>query len=95
MDLTEKDVKGIAHLARIGLEEAALAPLAKDLSNVLTLVEQLEAANTDGVEPLAHPGHSSLRLRDDTVSEENQRETLQSPAPDTRDGYFLVPRVIE
>jgi len=95
VDLTKDDVKSIAHLARVGLDEAALEPLAKDLSSVLGLVEQLNAVDTDGVEPLAHPGNASLRLRDDNVSEENLRDTLQAPAPDTRDGYFIVPRVIE
>jgi len=93
--LTTDDVKNIAHLARIGLDDAALEPLAADLSTVLGLVEQMNAVNTDGVEPMAHPGNAHLRLRDDVVTEVDQRAELQAPAPATEAGYFLVPRVIE
>lgn len=95
MALTPDDIKSIAHLARLGVEEDSLAPLAADLSTMLNLVEQLQAVDTTGVEPMAHPASASLLLRDDEVSEPNQRETLQAPAPSTQDGYFLVPRVIE
>ena len=93
--LTTDDIKSIAHLARLGVEEDSLQPLAEDLSTMLNLVEQLQAVDTTGVEPMAHPASASLLLRDDEVSEPNQRETLQAPAPFTQDGYFLVPRVIE
>lgn len=95
MALTTEDIKKIAHLARIGLDEAALKPLRDDLTTVLSLVEQLNAVDTTGVEPMAHPGNAVLRLREDKVSEDNQRESLQAPAPETAEGYFLVPRVIE
>lgn len=93
--LTTEDIKQIAHLARIGLDESALEPLREDLSTVLSLVEQLNAIDTEGVEPMAHPGNAVLRLRDDEVSEENARDSLQAPAPAVEQGYFLVPRVIE
>lgn len=95
MSLTSDDVKQIAHLARLGVDEATLDPLAEDLSTVLNLVEQLNAVDTTGVEPLAHPGNASLRLRSDEVSEDNLRDELQAPAPELAQGYFLVPRVIE
>lgn len=95
VSLTADDIRQIAHLARLGIEEDALEPLAGELSTMLDLVEQLQAVNTDGVEPMAHPSNASLQLRDDVVTESNQREQLQQPAPSTRDGYFLVPRVIE
>jgi len=93
--LTTDDLKQIAHLARIGIDDEALAPLSKDISTVLELVEQLNAVDTTGVEPMAHPGDALLRLRDDVVSEQNERDALQAPAPDVDEGYFLVPRVIE
>jgi len=93
--LAADDIKQIAYLARIGLDEAAIEPLTKDLSTVLDLVEQLNAVDTTGVEPMAHPGDPVLRLRDDVVSEANQREQLQAAAPLVEEGYFLVPRVIE
>ena len=95
VSLDEEEVQSIAHLARLGLKPDEIAPLASELSSLLDLVEQLNGANTDGVEPLAHPGVAELRLRDDVVSEPNDRDNLQKPAPATADGYFLVPRVIE
>lgn len=95
MALTPEDIESIAHLARLGLDKDTLEPLAVDLSTMLTLVEQLQAVNTDGVEPMAHPANAHLLMREDVVSEVNQREVLQAPAPATQDGYFLVPRVIE
>ncbi|ASJ72217.1 Asp-tRNA(Asn)/Glu-tRNA(Gln) amidotransferase subunit GatC [Granulosicoccus antarcticus] len=95
MSLTTDDIKQIAHLARLGIDEEALTPLAADLSTMLELVEQLQAVDTDGVEPMAHPANATLLLRDDVVTETDQREQLQAPAPATQDGYFLVPRVIE
>ncbi len=95
MSLTPDDIEKIAHLARLGIDKDALEPLAADLSTMLDLVEQLQAVDTEGVEPMAHPANATLLLRDDVVTETNQRETLQAPAPATQDGYFLVPRVIE
>jgi len=93
--LTPDNISAIAHLARLGVEPEDLAPLAADLSSVLDLVEQLQAIDTEAVEPMAHPASASLWLRDDEVTETDQRDTLQAPAPETQDGYFLVPRVIE
>lgn len=95
MALTPDDIASIAHLARVGVEPEALQPLAADLSNMLDLVEKLQAIDTTGVEPMAHPASASLWLRDDQVTETDQRDALQAPAPETQDGYFLVPRVIE
>lgn len=95
MALNTDDIAAIAHLARLGIEPEDLAPLAADVSNVLALVEQLQAIDTKGVEPMAHPASASLWLREDEVTEVDQRDTLQEPAPETQDGYFLVPRVIE
>jgi len=93
--LTPDDVRSIAHLARIGVDDATLDALSHDLSTVLALVEQMNSVDTTGVEPMAHPGAAQLRLRADVVSEENRREALQAPAPAAEAGYFLVPRVIE
>jgi len=93
--LTPDEVRSIAHLARVGVDDASLTELATDLSTVLELVEQMNSVDTEGVEPMAHPGAAKLRLRADSVSEENQREALQAPAPAAEAGYFLVPRVIE
>jgi len=93
--LQADEVKTIAHLARIGLKESEIEPLTKELSTVLDLVAELSAIDTTHVEPMAHPANTKLRLRDDEVTEPDQREALQSPAPAIENGYFLVPRVIE
>jgi aspartyl-tRNA(Asn)/glutamyl-tRNA(Gln) amidotransferase subunit C len=93
--ISTENVESLAQLARLGLDEDALAPLASDLSKVLDLVEKLQAIDTEGVEAMAHPAGASLWLRDDEVTHSDQRDTLQEPAPSLRDGYFLVPRVIE
>ncbi len=95
MSLEKSDVENIAHLARLNIEESAVAGYAKDLSGILDLVEEMNAIDTTGVEPLAHPHDAVQRLREDTVSEENQREALQAHAPQTENGLFLVPKVIE
>jgi len=95
MSLDRSDVEKIAHLARMALDESQIAAYAKDLSNILGLVEELESANTDDVEPMAHPLHMAQRLRADVVTETDLREENQSIAPSVEAGLFLVPRVIE
>ena len=95
VSLDSDDVKTIAHLARIGLDEAGGAAVAADLNAVLALVEWLQAIDTEGVAPMAHPLDAVLHLREDAVTEANRREALQRAAPAIEDGYFLVPRVIE
>ncbi len=95
MSLEKQDVEKIAHLARLAVDEAAIPGYAEDLSGILDLVDQMSAVDTDGVEPLAHPHDAIQRLREDVVTEENQRELLQSNAPQTDAGLFLVPKVIE
>lgn len=95
MSLDRSDVEKIAHLARMALDEAQIASYATDLSNILDLVEQLEAVDTSNVTPMAHPLHMAQRLRDDRVTEENHREAYQAVAPKVEAGLFLVPKVIE
>lgn len=95
MALSDEDIESIAHLARIGIDKDAVSNLASELSQVLDLVEQLQAIDTEGVEPMAHPANASLMLREDEVLEHESRDELQAPAPSVEDGYFLVPRVIE
>jgi len=95
MSLERTDVEKIAHLARVEIGGEELDAIASDLSNILDLVEQLSAADTEGVVPMAHPLHMAQRLRPDEVSEENQRELFQSIAPQTEAGLYLVPKVID
>lgn len=95
MSIQTEDVIKIAHLARLGVEEQDIVSYASDLSNIMGLVEQMQATDTTGVEPMAHPLDQVQRLRPDVVTEENNRETFQKIAPSVEDGLFLVPRVID
>jgi aspartyl-tRNA(Asn)/glutamyl-tRNA(Gln) amidotransferase subunit C len=93
--LDKSDVEKIAYLARLGIDEQDIPEYASNLTNILDLVEQLNSVNTDDVKPMAHPLDMKQRLREDIVTEENDRENLQAHAPETENGLFLVPKVIE
>ncbi len=95
MSLDRSDVEKIAHLARMAIDETQVDNYAKELSNILGLVEQLESADTDAVEPMAHPLHMAQRLREDRVIETDKREENQAVAPNVEAGLYLVPKVIE
>lgn len=95
MSLDSKDVEKIAHLARLAIDEADIQVYAKNLSNILDLVEQMSTVDTDSVSPMAHPLDEVQRLREDVVTEQDQREHFQSHAPKTENGLYLVPKVIE
>lgn len=95
MSLEKSDVEKIAHLARLAVSEDELDSVASDLSNILDLVEQMNAVDTADVEPMAHPLHMLQRLREDVVTEMDQRDLFQSIAPETENGLYLVPKVIE
>ena len=95
MSLERDDVKKIAHLARLAIDEADIPGYATNLSNILHLVEQMNAVNTDNVAPMAHPLDAVQRLRPDEVTESDQRAHFQAHAPAVEDGLFLVPKVIE
>ncbi|MEE9328396.1 MAG: Asp-tRNA(Asn)/Glu-tRNA(Gln) amidotransferase subunit GatC [Cocleimonas sp.] len=95
MSLTPDEVKSIAFLARLSIKEENIEQYSQDLNNILGLVEQMNAAKTDGVEAMAHPQDAMQRLRADAVTEINQREKLMSNAPVTEDGLFLVPKVLD
>ena len=95
MSLQPEDVAKIAHLARLALRDEDVPRYAGDLSNILDLVEQMNAVDTSGVEPMAHPLDAVPRLRPDEVTESDQRDHFQSIAPQTEAGLYLVPKVIE
>lgn len=95
MTINVDEVKKIAHLARLGLDEQELEAYANSLSRILGLIEQMNAVDTTGVEPMAHPLDVHLRLRDDKVTESDQREKFQKIAPATEAGLYMVPRVLE
>ncbi|WP_193075856.1 Asp-tRNA(Asn)/Glu-tRNA(Gln) amidotransferase subunit GatC [Pseudomonas sp. FME51] len=95
MALDRTDVEQIAHLARIAIQGDDADAITAKLSGIMGLIDQLQAVDTSGIEPLAHPLETTQRLRADNVTETNQREALQAIAPATEQGLYLVPRVIE
>lgn len=95
MALNSEDIKRIAHLARIEINEQEAAATLTKLSGILGLIEQMQAVNTEGIEPMSHSQDLVQRLRDDVVTHANQREAFQAIAPLTENGLYLVPKVIE
>ena len=95
MALERSDVEKIAHLARLGLSEVDLPRTTETLNNILGLIDQMQAVDTSGVEPLAHPLEATQRLRPDAVTETDHRDAYQTIAPAVEEGLYLVPKVIE
>lgn len=99
MSLTLPDVDRIAHLARLRISSDESVLMLDQLNAFFNIVEQMRAVDTRGVEPLSTPLSAiravTLRLRDDVVSEVDERSANQANAPAVEDGLFLVPKVIE
>ncbi|CAG4910956.1 Asp-tRNA(Asn)/Glu-tRNA(Gln) amidotransferase subunit GatC [Paraburkholderia gardini] len=99
MALTLTDVKRIAHLARLELPDADAEQTLAQLNDFFGLVEQMQAVDTTGIAPLAHPIEQiedvALRLRDDAATEVVRRDEFQRPAPAVQEGLYLVPKVLE
>lgn len=99
MALSAADVSRIAHLARLDLHADEQAAMLAQLNGFFTIVEQMSAVDTGSIEPLYTPlaavSDVPLRLRDDTVTEADQRAANQLSAPAVEDGLYLVPKVIE
>jgi aspartyl-tRNA(Asn)/glutamyl-tRNA(Gln) amidotransferase subunit C len=95
MPLSASDIRRIAHLARLAVTEADVAAVQQDLNGILALVEQLQAADTAGIEPMAHAQDVMLRLREDAVTEGDERGLFQPIAPQVEADLYLVPKVIE
>ncbi|MFZ5487372.1 Asp-tRNA(Asn)/Glu-tRNA(Gln) amidotransferase subunit GatC [Extensimonas perlucida] len=99
MALTPQDIERIAHLARLALSPAEAERMHTQLNGFFAIVEQMRAVDTSGLTPLPHPVATvqpvALRLREDVVSEPNQRERNQRSAPAVERGLYLVPKVIE
>ena len=99
MSLTRQDIDRIAHLARLQLDDLQSERMLTKLNDFFAIVETMRAVDTIGVEPLAHPIAAvqdvALRLRDDVVTEHDERALNQRSAPAVEDGLYLVPKVIE
>jgi aspartyl-tRNA(Asn)/glutamyl-tRNA(Gln) amidotransferase subunit C len=95
MALTLDDVKRVAHLARIEISDAGAELVLRDLVRIFGLIEQMQAVDVSGIEPMAHGQDIVLRLREDVVTESDQHALFQSVAPQVEAGLYLVPKVIE
>lgn len=95
MALTLDDVKRVAHLARIAIDDAEARATHAQLGGIFDLIAQMEAVDISGIEPMAHAQDVVQRLRDDAVTETNQRDCFQAVAPQVDAGLYLVPKVID
>jgi aspartyl-tRNA(Asn)/glutamyl-tRNA(Gln) amidotransferase subunit C len=95
MSIEPDAVRRIARLARLALGEGELESVAIEMSRVLELVGQLASADISGIEPMAHPHQQALAWRADAVTEHDRADALLALAPETRGGYYLVPKVLE
>ena len=95
MSLSKDQVQHIALLARLSLDEKDIDDVVDKLSSIVDFVDQLQAAPTDDVVPMAHPMDMTQRLRADAVTESNERDKIQENAPSVENGLYLVPKVLE
>jgi aspartyl-tRNA(Asn)/glutamyl-tRNA(Gln) amidotransferase subunit C len=100
MSLSLTDIARLAKLAQLDLSEQQASDTLSKLNDIFTLVEQMNAVDTTGIEPLSHPVAAwrtdlSMPLREDQATEPNRRADYQQPAPAVQDGLYLVPKVIE
>ncbi|MDX9886140.1 Asp-tRNA(Asn)/Glu-tRNA(Gln) amidotransferase subunit GatC [Thauera sp.] len=95
MSLSNEQVGNIARLARIALSDTELDATRAKLNGIFDLIEQMQAVDTAGVEPMSHPQEFPTRLRPDVVTETDRRDAFQQVAPQTEAGLYLVPKVIE
>ena len=95
MPIEQDEIAKIAELARIRVDADQSADLSRRLSEILGMVEQLQAADTAGVDPMAHPLDATATLRADEITEHNRRDAFQAIAPAVENGLYLVPKVIE
>lgn len=95
MPLSQQDILHIARLARLRISETEAGAAQVQLNNIFGLIEQMQAVDTNGVEPMSHALDVSQRLREDRVSESDMRDKFQNIAPATENGLYLVPKVIE
>ncbi len=95
MTISPEELKKVASLARLSIDEQLLPVYMQKINSVLAMIAEMEKANTEDIKPLSHPLEITQRLRSDEISEANQRESFQAIAPKTSVGLYLVPKVIE
>ncbi len=95
MSVDAQTVRKVAKLARIAVEDHEVEPLAKELSGILDWVEQLQEVDVEGVEPMTSTVPMRLKRRTDVVTDGNRRDDILANAPNAREGFFAVPKVVE
>jgi len=95
MSIDKSEVEKIAWLTRLAIDKEDIASYCNELTDIVDLMEQMNSVDTTDIAPLAHPLNLSSRLRIDIVTETDQRENFQENAVETKDGYYLVPKVID
>ncbi len=95
MALTLDDVKRVAHLARIAIDDAEAQSTQSQLTGIFKLIGEMEAVDVSAITPMSHSQDVVQRLREDTVTEPNLRSSFQAVAPQVEAGLYLVPKVIE
>ena len=95
MAFDKSEVEKIAHLARLHISDSEADEVTARIGDILGLIDQMQSVDTDGVEPLAHPLDVVQRLREDVITEKDQRQDLQTLAPNSQDGLYMVPKVLE
>jgi aspartyl-tRNA(Asn)/glutamyl-tRNA(Gln) amidotransferase subunit C len=93
--LDEKTVRKVAHLARIALPDARVAPMVKELNGILAWIEQLNEVDIEGVAPMTSAVATALPMRDDIVTDGGDPAAVLANAPKAEDGFFVVPKVVE
>jgi aspartyl-tRNA(Asn)/glutamyl-tRNA(Gln) amidotransferase subunit C len=95
MAIDRDEIARIAHLARLEVNDEAVARTAEELANILDFVGRMDAVDTSDVTPMAHPLDANQRLREDQITETDRRSEFQAVAPTVENGFYLVPKVIE
>ena len=95
MAIEQDEIEKIAELARIRIADDQIGEVTQRITEILGMVNQLQAADTAGIEPMANPLDAIQRLRADEVTETNRRDAFQAIAPAVENGLYLVPKVIE
>jgi aspartyl-tRNA(Asn)/glutamyl-tRNA(Gln) amidotransferase subunit C len=95
MSLTTQDVQKVARLARLAMSDSEIEAARSQLSGIFSLIAEMQAVDTSGIEPMSHAQDVAQRLREDVVTAANQREAFQAFAPQVESGLYLVPQVIE
>jgi aspartyl-tRNA(Asn)/glutamyl-tRNA(Gln) amidotransferase subunit C len=95
MSLSSVEVRKVARLARLAMTEAEIESAREQLSGIFNLIAEMQAVDTTGIAPMSHAQDVSQRLREDKITESNQRELFQAIAPQVEAGLYLVPQVIE